>query len=62
MAQAVNNPPAMQRPGFKPWVGKISWRREWQPSPVVLPGKSMDRGAWWATVHEIAKSWTRLSH
>ena len=22
---------------------------------------SMDRGAWWAIVHEIAKSWTRLS-
>ena len=21
----------------------------------------MDRGAWWATVHEVAKSWTRLS-
>ena len=20
----------------------------------------MDRGAWWATVHDIAKSWTRL--
>ena len=23
-----------------PWVGKISWRRAWQPSPVLLPGKS----------------------
>ena len=21
----------------------------------------MDRGAWWAAVHEVAKSWTRLS-
>ena len=21
---------------------------------------SMDRGAWWATVHRIAKSWTQL--
>ena len=28
------------RPGFNPWVGKIPWRREWQPSPVLLPGKS----------------------
>ena len=27
-------------PGFNPWVGKISWRREWQPTPVFLPGKS----------------------
>jgi len=23
---------------------------------------SMDRGAWWATVHGLAKSWTRLSN
>ena len=22
-----------------PWVGKILWRREWQPIPVFLPGK-----------------------
>ena len=21
------------RPGFNPWVGKIPWRREWQPTP-----------------------------
>ena len=27
------------RPGFSPWVGKIPWRRKWQPSPVLLPGK-----------------------
>ena len=23
---------------------------------------SMDRGTWWATVHEVAKSWRRLSN
>ena len=23
-----------------PWVGKISWRRKWQPTPVFLPGES----------------------
>ena len=23
-----------------PWVGKISWRRQWQPTPAFLPGKS----------------------
>ena len=27
------------RPGFDPWVGKIPWRRKWQPTPVLLPGK-----------------------
>ena len=26
--------------GFSPWVGKISWRRAWQPTPVFLPGES----------------------
>ena len=25
---------------FNPWVGKISWRWKWQPTPVLLPGKS----------------------
>ena len=29
-----------RRCGFKPWVRKIPWRRKWQPTPVVLPGKS----------------------
>ena len=29
-----------RRPGFSPWVGKIAWRREWQPTPVFLPGES----------------------
>ena len=28
------------RPGFDPWVRKIPWRRKWQPTPVLLPGKS----------------------
>ena len=25
--------------GFDPWVGKIPWRRKWQPTPVFLPRK-----------------------
>ena len=29
-----------RRPGFDPQVGKIPWRRKWQPTPVLLPGKS----------------------
>ena len=27
--------------GFDPWVGKILWRRKWQPTPVFLPGESL---------------------
>ena len=26
-----------RRPGFDPWMGKIPWRKEWQPTPVFLP-------------------------
>ena len=43
-----------------PYVRKIPWRRAWQPTPVFLPGQSMDRRAWRATVHGVAKSWTQL--
>ena len=25
--------------GFSPWVGKIPWRRKWQPTPAFLPGE-----------------------
>ena len=28
------------RPGLAPWVGKIPWRRAWQPTAVFLPGES----------------------
>ena len=31
------------RPEFNPWVGKILWKRQWQPTPVLLPGKSHGR-------------------
>ena len=24
---------------FDPWIGNITWRRKWQPTPVFLPGK-----------------------
>ena len=43
------------RHGFHPWDGKIPWRRKWKPIPISLPGKSMDRGAWWAAVHGVTK-------
>ena len=61
----VKNPPADARDvgdsDFHSWVGKIPWRGKWQPTPVSLTGKSMDRGAWRATVYGAAKNWTRLS-
>ena len=50
-----------RRPRFDPWDRKIPWSRKWQPTPVFLPGKFMDREAWWATVHGVTKSRTWLS-
>ena len=62
-ASASGKEPACQykghkRCGFNPWVGKIPWRRAWQPTPVFLPGNSIERGAWWATVHRVTQTWT----
>ena len=31
--------PKCRKPRFDPWVGKIPWRRKWQPIPVCLPGE-----------------------
>ena len=39
LTQMVKNSPAMRGPGLHPWVGKISWRREWLPTPIFLPGE-----------------------
>ena len=42
-------------------VGKIPWRRTWQPTPVFLDLENpMVIGAWRATVHGVAKSQTHL--
>ena len=29
-----------KRRGFDPWVGKIPWKKVWQPTAVFLPGQS----------------------
>ena len=31
------------------------WRRKWQPTPVFLPGEPINRGAWQATLHGVAR-------
>ena len=31
--------PAMWETEFNPWIRKIPWRRKWQSTPVLLPGK-----------------------
>ena len=61
------------RPGFDSLIGKISWRRAWQPTPVLLPGESHGQrslmdfsprgrrvGHDWATKHTHAQGWNTL--
>ena len=33
-----------KRHRFNPWVGKIPWKRKWQPTPVFLPGEFHGQG------------------
>ena len=46
----------IQETWVNPWVRKIPWRRKWQPTPVFLLENTVDREAWWATVHGVAES------
>ena len=55
----IKNPPTnaggTRDAGSVPGLGRSPGVRKWQPSPVCLPGKFQDRGAWWVTVHEVTK-------
>ena len=43
VAQRLKRLPARRETWGHPWVGKIPWRRKWQPTPVFLPGESHGR-------------------
>ena len=47
-----------RRHRFDPSIRKIPWRRAWQPLQYSRLENSMDRGAWWATVHGVAGEMT----
>ena len=40
VAQMVKTLPTMWEIQFRPWVRKIPGRKEWQPTPIFLPGES----------------------
>ena len=50
-----------RRCGFNPQIGKIPWRRRWQPTPVFLPGKSQGQRSLVGYSHGVIKSQTWLS-
>ena len=54
-----------KRLGLSPWVGKIPWRRAWQPTPLFLPGESHGQRSLigycpWG--HRVEHDWRDLAH
>ena len=47
--------------GSIPISGRSPGERHGNSTPAFLPGESMDRGAWQAAVHGVAKSGTLLT-
>ena len=59
VAQMVKNLPAM----WETWVQSLSWEDPLEEgmathSSILAWRIPMGRGAWWATIHGVAKSWT----
>ena len=65
MMQLVKNPPANVRYARDvdsiPGSGRSHGEGHGNPIQNSCLKNPMDRGAWWPTVHEIAKSWILLS-
>ena len=51
-----------KRHRFHPWLGKIPWRRAWQPTPVFMPGESHGQRSLASYCPWGCKSWTHLSN
>ena len=60
MAQTVENLPAMRETQVSSLGRKDPLEEGMAAHSSVLPENSMDRGAWQATVHQVAQSQTRL--
>ena len=59
---AVKNPPANAGDvGLIPGLGKPPGEGNGNPRQCSCLENPMDGGAWWATVHRVAKNRTRLS-
>ena len=64
MALVVKNPPAnagvLRDIGLIPGSGGSPGEGQDNPLQYSCLENSMDRGAWWAIVHRVTKSWTQL--
>ena len=63
VSQMVKNLPAMRETQVRslPGSGRFPGEGNGNPLQYSCLENSMDRGAWWATVHGVANSWTQLS-
>ena len=66
-ANSIEHPPPppcqcrrCKRSGLNSWVGKIPWRRTWQPTWVFLLGESHGQRSLAAIVHRVTQSQTQL--
>ena len=65
-SQVVGGSDGKESAWFHPWVGKIPWRRKWQPTPVFSPGESHGQrslagyGSWGPKESDTAE-WLALS-
>ena len=71
VAPGLKNLPAnagdVKRHRFYPWLGKIPWRRAWQPTPVFLSGKSHGQRSLMGysqsiELHRVRHDWSDLAH
>ena len=64
MALVVKNPPPnaeeVRDLGSVPGLERSPGGGHGNPLQYSCLENPMDRGAWWAAVHRVAKSWTRL--
>ena len=59
VAQMVKNPPAV----LETWVQSLGWQDPLEEGMTIHSNIfAMNRGAWWAAVHRVAKSRTRLGN
>ena len=62
VAQVVKNLPANEGVmGSIPGSGRYPGKGNGNPLQYFCLENSMDRGAWWATVHVVTQSWTQMS-
>ena len=61
VAQTVEHLPAMRETRARPGSGRSPGEGNDNPLQYSCPENPMDGEAWWATVHGVAKSQTRLS-